>query len=137
MKELLRVVKSGGIIILGVMSRFGSMQRLVNNFTTDLIEGKTTIQDILKDGNDMGYLAFEGHHHHLFTSEELKQFLSKYPLEILEMTATSYLTMPKGGHFKDIARDQQAWNHLFDMELEICKQIVDGGSHMLAIVKRQ
>lgn len=135
MTELIRVTKPGGIIFLGVMSRYGSLQRVIRSYALDLVDANYTVEQILASGDDPGYLAFENHHAHLFTFDEIKQFLDDYPVKICESTATSYLTMQRVDALYEVVKDPIAWKKLVDLELQICKEMVDGGSHMLLVVK--
>jgi len=136
MKELIRVTKPGGLVFLGMMSRYGALQRLVGNYSADLIADDYTVQEVLATGDDPGYLAYSGHHSHLFTYDEITEFLQDFPVEIIEATANSYLTNHKGVDLSPVVESAAAWQKLFEMDLQICKEIVDGGSHMLLVVQK-
>ncbi|MCY3414286.1 MAG: class I SAM-dependent methyltransferase [Candidatus Heimdallarchaeota archaeon] len=136
LNEILRVTKKNGFIMLGVMSLYGSLQRVTRAFIPDLIDGIQDVRSVLETGDDPGYLAFEGHHAHLYTYKEIREFLEGFDVELLEITATSYLTAQRTDVLYDLIHHPEAWKQLFEMELEICKEMVDGGSHMLVVLRK-
>jgi len=145
-KELIRVTRPGGIILVGVGSRMGPI--LGQARSTDM----TVLQDPDKDtamGSGLwsvletGYLSFYSPRAkmmharmHLYTAEELKSLFKG--CKVLEV-AGSNVTIPEAPHSgEQVAENPKTWATLVELEKKINHEpgLVDTGSHIILAVKK-
>jgi SAM-dependent methyltransferase len=135
--ETLRVLKPGGKVFLSVSTLWGSIHELLPGvLSVDAVKN----EEIIRSGN----LYFEPevglrHRCHLFRAAELKEFLEKHPLTILNLSASNCISAVWGDKLESIRADRTQWDQLLKMELEACQQTgcLEMGSHLIAVVEKQ
>ena len=135
--EVLRVLKPGGKVFLSVSSLWGSVHELLPGvLSVDAVKNEETIRS--------GDLYFEPeaglrHRSHLFRAAELKEFLEKFPVTILNLSASNCISTVWGDTLKSIRADRTQWDQLLKMELEACQQTgcLEMGTHLIAVVEKQ
>src|SRR5262245_14810081 len=75
---------------------------------------------------------------HLFRAVELKEWLSKKKLEMLELSASSCLSLTWGESLREIRNDAAKWNELLRMELDACTDegCLGMGTHLIAVARK-
>ena len=137
LSECLRVLRSGGLLLLSVMSLWGSAHgRLdgVLSLPASLNQKITRTGDIIpatlpeRRGNLM----------HLFRAGELRQWLEQKNLTILELSASNCISLTWNDMLKEIRKDPEKWNELLRMELEACADegCLNMGTHLIAVVRK-
>ena len=142
-EETIRVTKPGGIIFTSVMSCLGTY----HHFVRDIFErweevGPDLYDGLTQTGDVVGILAGKSSHHcHMFRWSELRDILSKHPVEILDVSAANYLS---NGLFNEeyltkLMNDSEKWNMFLKWELDFCQEpgVIDGGTHMIVILRNQ
>jgi SAM-dependent methyltransferase len=141
-KELMRVTRPGGVMLVSVMSLLGAMvgeaqlPDMPNLQNPDgAAEGLPGIWPVFNTGNLSGVLSRRvGMAHapmHLYTADELKSLFKG--CEILE-TAASNATIRESAPVNDqLASDPKAWATVVEIEKKLnhCPGLVDSGSHIV------
>ncbi|MFW9843807.1 MAG: class I SAM-dependent methyltransferase, partial [Candidatus Thorarchaeota archaeon] len=134
-QEVLRVTKSGGIILTSVMSTLGTFHHLINNVFDMNVLQKISLDrfdEATMSGDLLGDLAGGGTHQcHMFRYSELQEILLRYPIEILDTSASNFLS---SGIFNEealmnLTKDPEKWNMFLKWELDFCKEpgAIDAG----------
>ncbi|MGD0780361.1 MAG: class I SAM-dependent methyltransferase [Dehalococcoidales bacterium] len=144
--ELMRVTKRGGVILVSVMSRLGTVQGVarlpyIPSLETPDISGPGVpgLWEVVEKGEFPGFPSRAGLMHapmHLYTAEELKSLFKK--CRILEV-AGSNVTIPEAPHSgEQIATSPTAWATLVELEKKINHDpgLVNCGSHIIMAVKK-
>jgi SAM-dependent methyltransferase len=136
--ELLRVTKAGGHVLLGVMSRFGTLQAFLAAAAEEIeAYGLEEMQDIV----DSGYLP-DNHSTlgpmHLYTWAELRALLERHQCDIVVASAANFLSIGNDETCECWIRDDPAmWKRFLAWEVASCTRprAIDGGTHIVAVVR--
>jgi ubiquinone/menaquinone biosynthesis C-methylase UbiE len=145
--ELMRVTRQGGIILVGVGSKLGTIQGVAQqpDMVTLKDPGKPTphgpaLWEVLETGALSGFPSRAAKMMHspmyLFTAEELKTLFQK--CKILE-TAGSNVTIREYSPVNEqLAADPSAWATLVELEKKINHDpgLVNCGSHIIMAIKK-
>jgi SAM-dependent methyltransferase len=134
--EILRVTRPDGVVLLGVMSLWGT--------THEFLPG---VMDVSEDENweiigsgDLcpDTLSQSTHNCHMFRADELRRFLEEAGVEILEMSASNCLSAAWGDRLEEVRNDTAKWKHLLEMEVEACREpgCLDMSTHLIAVIKK-
>ncbi|MFN2233261.1 MAG: class I SAM-dependent methyltransferase [Anaerolineales bacterium] len=136
MKECLRVLKPKGVLLLSVMSLWGTVHRHLNGVLGTPIEIN---QKIIETG-DISPQTFPGRGNsmHMFRAAELKTWLEQFDVNILQMSASNGLSTGWQEWLKEIRDDPVKWGELLKMELEACAEqsSLNMGTHILAVARK-
>lgn len=141
LKELLRVTKPGGIILTSVMSCLGTYHHLISNvFDTEEIS-LDKFDELTRSGDVLGSLAAKGTHQcHMFRWSEFKEILSKYPVDILDVSAANFLSsgLLRREYLTEVMKDSEKWAMFLKWELDFCKEpgAIDTGTHFIVIFRK-
>lgn len=137
--ELLRVTKPNGFLFLSVMSLAGTMRRFLAGILALAQEygAQRGILDVLESGNLTGDIN-HGHPMHLYRSEELLRLLRQHACECVAASAANFLSPGNEAALADCLADETIWSAILTAEVELCQQpgALDGGTHIIAVVKR-
>jgi SAM-dependent methyltransferase len=136
--ECLRVLRPGGLLLLSVMSLWGSAHGRLDGVLATPIPAN---QKITSTG-DISPATFperKSNFMHLFRADELRGWLSLNQIEILDITASNCLSLTWNESLKKIRNDADKWDELLRMELDACAD--DGclgmGNHIVAVVAKR
>jgi SAM-dependent methyltransferase len=135
--ELLRVTKARGHVLLGVMSRFGSLHAFLTAAAEEIgAFGVEEMQDIV----DSGYLP-DNHSSlgpmHLFTWAELRTLLERHECDLVVASAANFLSIGNEETCERWSRDDpEMWERFLAWEVASCTEpgAIDGGTHIIAVV---
>ncbi|MCB9898125.1 MAG: class I SAM-dependent methyltransferase [Planctomycetes bacterium] len=131
--ECLRVLRGGGLLCLSVMSLWGSMHRFLPGVLDLPLDANLAI---VSTGDLTPSVDPASRHHcHVFRSDELRSFLDRPDLELLELSASSAVAT---GHDASLCADPARWQALVEFEERACRDpgLLDAGTHLLAVVRR-
>lgn len=136
LKEMIRVTEPGGVIILGVMSLWGTIHQYLDGVLEYSREDNAkiiTTGDLTESNSKMA-----SHYCHMFRSDELRLLLESYGLAVEFMSASNGLTAVHGDTLTAIRQDENKWNELIRMEIEACQEpgFLDAGTHMIAVARK-
>jgi 2-polyprenyl-3-methyl-5-hydroxy-6-metoxy-1,4-benzoquinol methylase len=136
--ECLRVLKPGGLLLLSVMSLWGTAHAF---FDEVLSLPPETNHKIIFTG-DLTADTYPGrtkNFMHLFRSSELLPWLEQAGLKVLDKSAANSLSLTWNETLKQIRNDSDQWQALLRMELEACAQngCLDSGTHLIAVARNE
>ncbi len=127
--ELLRVTRPGGIVLLSVMSLLGGSLRVFFDYLPGLVEEfgwQRAVADVLATG-DLPADLNRGHVCRLYRWSDLQELLGRHPCRVAAASAANFISV------------NEAWDDRFlEIELAACREpgVLDGGTHILAVVER-
>ena len=137
LSECLRVLRPDGLLLLSVMSLWGSAHGRLDGVLSTPI---TANQNITSTG-DITPATFperESNFMHLFRAKELVKWLDKKKLKLIDISASGCLSLAWNEMLAGIKNDPERWNELLRMELEACAEdgCLDMGLHLIAVVRK-
>lgn len=134
--ELRRVTTHGGLLLLSVMSLWGSIhEKLPGVLATDAVENARIIAT-----GDLRLGADDGTRHqcHLYRADEFRGLLEATGCELLALSASNSLSTGWGAPLDAIRADPAQWEALLAMEVEACAHAgcLDMGTHLIAVIRR-
>jgi SAM-dependent methyltransferase len=138
---LVRVVKRGGVLLVSVISRYGSTANLVRRATMAPLRSPVDwhVWRVIDDGELPGFPSTIGEAHpplHLFTSAELRQLFEG--CEVVDMAAACASAVDSSERLDEIARDPVAWQTVVAIERRLSRAegMLDVGNHILMAARR-
>jgi SAM-dependent methyltransferase len=131
--ECLRVLRPGGLLILSVVSLWGSTHR---NLDRMLGIDPFINQQIISTGDILpGMIADHEQSFHMFRASELRGWLEQAGLQVLAMSASDCLASCRVADASEIRSDPEKWNELLRMEVEACaeQESWNMGMHTIAV----
>lgn len=134
LRELCRVTRPGGHVLLSVMSRLGAMRTFLplaleerRMFGPGHFDGLLAHGDLARETN-------RGHECHMFRWQELSELLARHGT-VLSASASNFLTA-RDDELLDGATDAEQTSVLA-WELEVCREpgALDGGTHIVAVLQ--
>jgi len=136
LQQMIRVLKPGGKLLLGVMSLWGSVHQYFEGVLGVPIDVN---REILATGNLSPNTIGEGRHYcHMFRSEQLRSLLERHQLEILTISASNCLSTNHPEFLETVPEEDPRWDHLLEMEIEACQEpgCLDLGTHLIAVCRK-
>jgi len=135
--ESMRVLKPGGIILLSVMSLWGTAHSALEG-VLKMPPGAN--QKIIPTGDITAetYPGRRGNFMHMFRAQELLAWLEIAGLVTLDKSAANCLSLVWHEMLADVRKEPDRWAELLRMELEACAEegCLDMGTHIIAVVKK-
>ncbi len=135
--ECLRVLKPGGMLILSVISLWGSTHR---NLDRMLNIDPAINRRIMATGDILpGMLPGYEQSFHMFRASELRGWLEQTGLQVLAMSASDCLASCRVGDASRIHSDPEMWRELLRMEVEACAEPESWnmGMHTIAVAWKE
>lgn len=140
-QQMLRTLKSGGVVILGVMSLINSVVRLMR-FLPALKRnrGLANTRWLFETGlQDQEHSPDTEHFCHMMTSVDADALLDLDSVEIVEKRAAGLLGMAGEEELNAVKADQDLWNLVVERELAWSKLpgAIDLGDNILYVVRKR
>ena len=140
--ELVRVVRRGGILLVSVMSRLGTMATLVRRPQMYVLEDPEGwyVWQVAKHGDLPGFPApemdFEHPAMHMYTSDELRGLLPG--CEVVELAGSNVTTSGESSAPDEILEKAEAWATAVELERTLNRQpgLVDSGTHLIVVARK-
>ncbi len=136
LQECLRVLRPGGILLLSVMSLWGTAHRALHS----VLELPPEVnQRVIGTGNLIPETYDNrGHYMHMFRGTELRDWLAGAGLMILALSAAGCLSLRWDDLLARIRTDEAQWQQLLRMELEACAEesCWGMGTHLIAAARK-
>lgn len=140
-REMLRILRPGGKLILGVMSKIGSLMYYMDSMAQEKerfgIEAtkwlfETGIQD------EEHYPVPSKHYLHMMTSSELNELLADEPVKILEKSSAGLFSHAKENILGEIKYDKELWDCIVKNEILFTKNpgTLDCGTNMIYVMEK-
>ena len=136
--ELIRVTKPGGYVLVSVMSLVGlagtslsTFPKLIEEFGRESLDGEMATGDLLGPTS-------QGQWAHMYRWSELEALLKTQDCEIVGKSAANFLAVDNEDAVTAFERDPELYEWFLGWEIEFCQEpgAIDGGTHMIAIVRR-
>ncbi len=137
LRELLRVVRGGGHVLLGVMSLLGTLRAFLSVAAEEIDAfGIDEMQEIVGTGflppphSTLGPM-------HLYRWSELETLLARHPCEIVAASASGCFSIGNDATCTRWLGDPSMWERFLAWEVEASAQpgALDGGTHIIAVVR--
>jgi SAM-dependent methyltransferase len=140
LRELLRVTRKGGILLLSVMSLLGASRRFLPSILSDVnLFGLEAIQQVMDTGDQNGDVS-RGHHCRMYRWNELKSLLEKHTCSIIAVSAANFLSPNHEQVLQDLESNRpELWERFLQWEINFCQEpgALDGGTHIIAVVRKE
>ena len=138
LSECLRVLSPGGVLLLSVMSLWGT----IHGFLDGVLDTPVPVNRKIISTGDITpatYPERKGNFMHLFRVDELKTWLEKFPLKVVDLSASNCLSLAWNETLKEIKNDREKWEELLRMELEACSDpgCLNMGTHIIAVAAQR
>jgi len=138
-KELVRVTKTGGQVLVSVNSKWGVIRTQLGKDDYDYVSffGKPDywyINEVVETGDLPKHELVDHPERHFFEAEELESLLLKSGLGNITLGGSPCISSGFRKAVNDIEKDEVAWNTLLEIELKsYCKRtLADNGEFLLA-----
>lgn len=142
-RELVRVTRPGGKLLVSVMSRYGASANLVRRPVTEFLKGQwePMVWNVIETGDLSGVPSTKvpGQTHpsmHLFASDELVGLFSA--CEVITLAGSNVTATEATPALDELATDPDAWTTAVEMERRLCTKqgLVDNGGHIILVARR-
>lgn len=138
LRESLRVIKPHGILLLSVMSLWGSAHRHLGG----TLSIPAAINQKITQSGDISAVTFperKGSFMHLFRATELRNWLEQAGAEVIQLSASNCLSLMWDETLRQIKLDSDKWNELLRMEIEACADYgcLNMGTHIIAVARKK
>jgi len=137
LRELLRVARKGGILVLSARSLFGTLHE---NLPSILAHDEPQINREIIATGDLGprQVGPVDQFWHAFRAQEFREFISSAGTEIVAMSASNCLTSTWRELMSTWRSDERLWRHLIELEIEASREpgCLDLGAHIIAIGRK-
>jgi SAM-dependent methyltransferase len=138
LSECRRVLKPEGLLLLSVMSLWGTAHWALGGV---LALPPEVNRGIIESG-DLTAATFPGRKDnfmHMFRAEELRQWLHGAGWELLAMSASGVLATGWGEALQTMRQDEALWQELLRIEVEASAEPASWnmGTHLIAVVQKQ
>ena len=140
--ELVRVVRPGGILLVSVMSRLGTMAALVRRPQMYVLQDpeRWYVWQVAEHGDLPGFPApgmdLEHPAMHMYTSDELRQLLPD--CRVLDLAGSNVTTSGESSAPDDILDNPEAWTTVVELERTLNSRpgLVDSGTHLIVAARK-
>lgn len=140
--QMLRKVRPGGLAAFSVMSRWGALRMALEGVLDLERQGHREMnRHVIETGDLTGENARVRdmslpHECHLFTWSEVEALLRGRPCEMVEATASNYLSVNLGDLLERL--DDPLWQRVLEWEERVCRApgLLDAGTHILVAVRK-
>lgn len=140
-KEMLRVLKSGGKLILGAMSLTGSLIYHLNGVIYEKgLFGIDASRWIFETGMQDGehYPVENKHYVHMMTSNDMDKLFENKQVKILEKSSAGLFTHSREAALSNAKSDREFWDLLIQKEIAFTKMAgtLDSGMNIIYVVEK-
>lgn len=136
LEECLRVTRTGGPILMSVMSLWGA----IHAHLPAVLEVPSQNNRLIVESGDLSPQTLPGNRHdcHMFRAKELRRFLEAHGLEIVAMSASNTLATVWNEQLLGIQQVPEHWAELLSLEIQASREdgCLDAGTHLIAVVRQ-
>ena len=141
--ELVRVARPGGVLLISVMSRLGTICNLVRRGTMTVLRDPEAwhVSQVAETGDSPGFpsAAVNMQHPpmHMYTSGELRSLLPG--CTVLDLAGSNVTTFEGSVALSEVSTDTKAWETAVSLERRLNTEpgLVDTGSHIILVARRE
>jgi SAM-dependent methyltransferase len=136
-KELVRVTRTGGLILVSARSLWGAVHA---NLPSILQYDPRINREIIETGN-MGptQVASVSRFWHAYRADEFRAFVEEAGASVEQMSASDSLSATWRDMLSVWRQEPKTWQHLIEMEIQACREpgALDMGAHIIAIARKK
>jgi 2-polyprenyl-3-methyl-5-hydroxy-6-metoxy-1,4-benzoquinol methylase len=137
MTEMLKVLKQHGVLLLSVMSTWGTVHSALESvLSVDLAQNDQIIEsgDLHPDT-----YSTPNQRVHMFRAMELKEFLGRFPIEIECISASNAISAGYGNRLEPLEKQEEKWKYLLEKEIVASREegCLDSGTHIIAVGRKR
>jgi ubiquinone/menaquinone biosynthesis C-methylase UbiE len=139
MRELRRVTKPSGVLLVSVMSRWGVFRYTIGNtnIEPESFFGQPDywmIRQVAETGDLFEHPELKHPPRHFFESKELESLFSQAGLEHVELGSTPSLAAGFYDRLEQMEQNRSAWQVLLELEEQAYRKpgLLDTGEHLMA-----
>ena len=140
-QQVLRVVRSGGIVVIGVMSLINTLVLFMGMLPAEKEAiGISNLRWMLETGlQDREHQPATEHYCHMMTSADLDALLAKEAVDIVEKRAAGVLGMAGEKALDAVRRDDELWALVVERELAWSKLpgTLDLGDNIVYVIRKR
>lgn len=140
-QEMLRVLKSGGILIVGAMSFIGASLYYLDGIRYEKdqfgIEATRWIFDTgVQDGEH--YPVASKHYVHMMRSTEMDALFAEFPVKVQERSSAGLFTQAGDSAIENARNDKEYWKLIIEKEIAFTKLqgTLDCGMNIIYVVRK-
>ena len=140
-RQLLRVVRPGGIVVLGVMSLINTVVLAMDMLPAEKEAiGMDNLRWLLETGlQDREHQPASEHYCHMMTSTDVDRLLAGEPVDVVEKRAAGVLGMAGEAALDAVRGDDDLWNLVVERELAWSKLpgTLDVGDNIVYVIRKR
>ena len=140
-QQLLRVVRPGGIVVLGVMSLINTVVLFMDMLPAEKEAiGMDNLRWLLETGlQDREHHPVSEHYCHMMTSTDVDRLLAGEPVDVVEKRAAGVLGMAGEAALDAVREDDDLWNLVVERELAWSKRpgTLDVGDNIVYVIRKR
>jgi len=140
-KELLRVLKPDGILIVGAMSLIGASLCYLNGIRYEKDQfGIEATKWVFDTGiqDEEHYPVASKHYVHMMRSTEMDALFAEFPVRVLEKSSAGLFTQAGDAALENARRDKELWELIIEKEIAFTKLqgTLDCGMNIIYVVQK-
>ena len=140
--EMLRVLKPGGILVVGAMSFIGASLYYLDGIRYEKDQlGLEATKWVFNTGiqDEEHYPVPSKHYVHMMRSNEMDSLFAPFPVEIKERSSAGLFTQAGDSALESARNDKEFWELIVEKEIEFTKLqgTLDCGMNMIYVVQKQ
>lgn len=140
--EMLRVLKPGGILIVGAMSFIGAALYYLNGVKHEKDKfGLEATKWLFNTGiqDEEHYPVPSRHYVHMMRSTEMDCLFAKFPVEIKERSSAGLFSLAGDSALENVRNDKELWELVIEKEIAFTKLqgTLDCGMNIIYVVRKK
>lgn len=139
--EMLRVLKPGGLIIVGAMSFIGASLYYLDGIRYEKEQfGIEATKWIFNTGiqDEEHYPVTSKHYVHMMRSDQMDELFGHFPVKIIERSSAGLFTQAGDVALENARNDREFWELIVEKEIQFTKLqgTLDCGMNIIYVVKK-